>query len=63
MVPGSTFIYGSNFCITTVKPLALSNVPKLAAVRPLPNADATPPVTKRWTVLPESDGFTGFNSI
>jgi hypothetical protein len=49
--------------MTTVKPLALSNVPKLAAVRPLPNADATPPVTKRWTVLPESDGFTGFNSI
>src|SRR3954467_5948566 len=47
IVPGSTFRYGSSFCIVTRNPRAFSNEPRLDAVRPLPSDDATPPVTNR----------------
>src|SRR5215207_5591558 len=50
IVPGSTLRYGSNFCIETRKPRATSSLPRLAAVRPLPSQEATPPVTKRCLV-------------
>src|SRR6476659_986219 len=50
MVPGSTFRYGSSFCIVTCKPRAVSNWPRLDAVRPLPREETTPPVTKRCLV-------------
>src|ERR1700756_2018831 len=50
MVPGSTLRYGSSFCIVTCKPLAVSNWPRLDAVRPLPSEETTPPVTKRCLV-------------
>src|SRR6266508_5344716 len=46
MVPGSTLMYGSSFCIVTRRPRDLSRRPRDAAVRPLPSDDATPPVTK-----------------
>ena len=54
MVPGSTFRYGSSFCITTDRPRALRRFPRLAAVRPFPSEEATPPVTKMCLVLPGS---------
>src|SRR2546421_8767228 len=50
MVPGSTLRYGSSFCIVTCKPRAVSNWPRLEAVRPLPSEETTPPVTKRCLV-------------
>src|SRR5579859_2685111 len=50
IVPGSTFRYGSSFCIVTRKPRALSSDPRLEAVSPLPKDEATPPVTKRCLV-------------
>src|SRR5690348_6167657 len=50
MVPGSTLRYGSSFCIVTCKPRAVSNWPRLDAVRPLPSEETTPPVTKRCLV-------------
>ena len=43
-------MYGSNFCIVTLSPRALSNLPRLEAVRPLPRLEATPPVTKMCLV-------------
>src|SRR5438128_3267268 len=46
MVPGSTLMYGSNFCSRTVSPRRSSSMPMEAAVRPLPNELTTPPVTK-----------------
>jgi hypothetical protein len=52
-VPGSTFRYGSSFCITTRNPLAVNRLPSDAAVKPLPNEDATPPVTKMCEGIPE----------
>src|SRR3954447_13741117 len=50
MVPGSTFRYGSSFCIVTRSPRAFSSLPSEEAVRPLPSEEATPPVTNRWQV-------------
>src|SRR5256885_14458231 len=50
MVPGSTLRYGSSFCIVTCRPRAVSNWPRLDAVRPLPSEETTPPVTKRCLV-------------
>ena len=50
MVPGSTLRYGSSFCIVTCKPRAVSNWPRLLAVRPFPSDEATPPLTKRCLV-------------
>ena len=49
-MPGSTFKYGSNFCIVTRRPRAESRLPKLDAVSPLPRDEATPPVTNRCLV-------------
>ena len=50
-------MYGSSFCIVTRSPRAFSNEPRLDAVRPLPDEEATPPVTKTCLVgklLPET---------
>src|ERR671912_636573 len=46
MVPGSTLMYGSSFCMVTRSPRAFIRRPSDAAVRPLPSDEATPPVTK-----------------
>src|SRR3954447_18317225 len=46
IVPGSTFRYGSSFCMVTRSPRLESNAPRELAVRPLPSDDTTPPVTK-----------------
>src|SRR4029450_9302218 len=46
MVPGSTLMYGSSFCMVTRRPRAFIRRPSDAAVRPLPSDEATPPVTK-----------------
>ena len=51
MVPGSTFRYGSIFCIITEYPRAFSRCPKDAAVIPLPRDETTPPVTKMYFVM------------
>src|SRR5918911_3488052 len=50
MVPGSTFMYGSNFCMVTLRPRSTSRRPKEAAAMPLPKEDTTPPVTKMYLV-------------
>src|SRR6478735_8373323 len=50
MVPGSTFRYGSSFCIVTRSPRATSRLPREEAVNPLPSEEATPPVTKMCLV-------------
>src|SRR5699024_8319876 len=50
IVPGSTLIYGSNFCKVTFSPRFLSNRPNDAAVIPFPSDDTTPPVTKIYLV-------------
>ena len=44
-------MYGSNFCICTFSPRALSRRPSEAAVMPLPRDETTPPVTKTYFVL------------
>ena len=59
IVPGSTFRYGSSFCITTRRPRALSSMPRLEAVRPLPSEEATPPVTKMCLVVVDFGGRHG----
>ena len=41
-------MYGSHFINETLRPRASSNVPRLAAVNPLPIDDTTPPVTKMY---------------
>src|SRR6266480_5600792 len=62
IVPGSTLMYGSNFCICTFRPRAFSRRPSEAAEMPLPRDDTTPPVTKtyfvgrRATSAPPGDG-------
>src|SRR6478609_7955264 len=64
IVPGSTFRYGSSFCITTRRPRAVRRLPKLAAVKPLPSEETTPPVTKMCLVTPEPVLITtGFQRI
>ena len=50
MVPGSTFRYGSSFCMDTETPRLLSSLPIDAAVTPLPRPLTTPPVTKMYAV-------------
>src|SRR6266496_5518631 len=50
IVPGSTFRYGSSFCIVTRSPRAVSRLPRLLAVSPLPSEEATPPVTNTCLV-------------
>src|SRR5690606_2653725 len=39
-------MYGSNFCIVVLYPLACNNFAKDAAIIPFPSDDVTPPVTK-----------------
>ena len=51
IVPGSTLIYGSSFCIATLMPRARRSRPRLDAVRPFPSEETTPPVTKMWAGL------------
>src|SRR4029079_18691929 len=46
IVPGSTLMYGSSFCMVTRSPRAFNSRPSEEAVRPFPRLDATPPVTK-----------------
>src|SRR4051812_44278233 len=46
MVPGSTLIYGSNFCSRTRRPRCSRSMPTEAQVSPLPSELTTPPVTK-----------------
>src|SRR5436190_12419956 len=48
IVPGSTLMYGSNFCTRTFSPRALSRRPSEAAVMPLPSDETTPPVTNTY---------------
>src|SRR3979409_1573794 len=50
MVPGSTLMYGSNFCMVTLRPRSTSNRPNDAAAKPFPTEDTTPPVTKMYLV-------------
>src|SRR6516162_8168260 len=57
MVPGSTFRYGSSFCMLTRSPRSLSSLPMLEAVSPLPRLEATPPVTKRCLVVAGRDPY------
>src|SRR6516164_4032939 len=63
IVPGSTFRYGSSFCMVTRSPRALSSRPRLDAVRPLPRLDATPPVTKRCLVCARRDASKGSSPV
>ncbi len=51
IVPGSTLMYGSSFCMVTRSPREVSSRPRLDAVSPLPNEEATPPVTKMCLVI------------
>jgi hypothetical protein len=51
MVPGSTLIYGSSFCIVTFNPLACNNFANEAAMIPLPKEEVTPPVTKMYLAI------------
>jgi hypothetical protein len=44
-------MYGSNFCIVTLKPLACKSFARDAATIPLPNDDVTPPVTNMYLVI------------
>ncbi len=50
MVPGSTLMYGSNFCIVTLRPRSTSRRPSDAAAMPFPREETTPPVTKMYLV-------------
>lgn len=49
-MPGSTFMYGSNFCMVTFMPRLFRRRPIDAAVMPLPREDTTPPVTKIYFI-------------
>ena len=46
MVPGSTLMYGSSFCMETLSPRRSRIMPMAADVRPLPRLETTPPVMK-----------------
>src|SRR6476659_10824640 len=50
MVPGSTLMYGSNFCIVTLSPRSTNSRPNEAAAMPFPREETTPPVTKMYLV-------------
>src|SRR5437773_867742 len=59
MVPGSTLMYGSNFCSRTRRPRCSSSMPIEALVRPLPRELTTPPVTKMCLATPVFLGMKG----
>src|ERR1700712_822253 len=64
IVPGSTFRYGSSFCMTTRSPREVSRLPRLPAGRPLPRGGTTPPPTKMCFVVlsdPLRPSTTGFD--
>src|SRR5262245_65934035 len=63
IVPGSTLRYGSNFCICTLRPRAVSSRPSDAAVIPFPSDETTPPVTKTYLVGEEglTPGLSGLH--
>jgi hypothetical protein len=44
-------MYGSNFWIVTLSPLACSNFASEAAIIPLPREEVTPPVTKMYLAI------------
>src|SRR3990172_329383 len=48
MVPGSTLMYGSSFCIVTLTPRLFRTRPIAAAVTPFPTLLTTPPVQKMY---------------
>src|SRR5690242_10905190 len=50
MVPGSTLMYGSNFCMVTLRPRSTNSRPNEAAAMPFPREETTPPVTKMYLV-------------
>src|SRR6478735_4275055 len=58
MVPGSTLMYGSNFCSCTSSPRATSSRPIEAAAMPLPSEETTPPVMKMNRVSPGAIDLT-----
>src|SRR5512132_3866841 len=43
-------MYGSNFCIVTVRPRSTRSRPSDAAAMPFPREETTPPVTKMYLV-------------
>src|SRR6266852_122053 len=43
-------MYGSNFCIVTLRPRSTSRRPSEAAAMPFPREETTPPVTKMYLV-------------
>ena len=51
IVPGSTFKYGSNFLILTLKPLDCKRYANDAEDRPLPKDETTPPVTNIYRAM------------
>ena len=50
-MPGSMLIYGSNFWMVTRSPLDCRSLARDAAMMPLPNDEATPPVTNTYFVF------------
>src|SRR3954447_18793393 len=59
MVPGSTLMYGSNFCSRTLRPRRSSSIPIEAHVSPLPRELTTPPVTKMNLAMRGRSPLTG----
>src|SRR5262245_62152035 len=57
MVPGSTLMYGSSFCIRTLRPRRSRSIPIDALVRPFPKLLTTPPVTKMCFAMRILDGM------
>lgn len=49
-MPGSMFMYGSNFWMVMLYPLAWRSLPIDDDMIPLPSEDATPPVTNMYFV-------------
>src|SRR5688500_5885891 len=52
MVPGSTLMYGSSFCIGTFSPRRSSSMPTAALVSPLPSELTPPRVTNTCLAIP-----------
>ena len=49
-MPGSMLIYGSNFCIVTLKPRDSNSLAIDDEMIPFPSDETTPPVTKMYLV-------------
>lgn len=63
MVPASMLMYGSILIDATLKPIALSNMPVLLAVTPLPMPDITPPDTKMYFIDASLQKMSGKGKI